>query len=265
MTIVQTQTSAGSNQLRLHSYEPDSTAQSAPTIAELTYAYGGLTGRIHFVLVHVEHDRRKLRFAVDVDALPSWHMIFGWPFTTRLRTGLGSPIIAAVSSGLTVLPHSRWQEESLDLDTRTIAKARSNAQSLLEELGTDRGLGWSEISRLCGVSVSAVRKWRGGESPSPGRRRQLARLAAFLDLLEEAGGVSEPAGWMNIRLSDKHTVTPTDLYLAGQAEDLVTHAQGFLGINELLNRWRPDWQTATRSEWKVIEGPGGERTLTRRE
>ena len=30
---------------------------------------------------------------------------------------------------------------------------------LLEELATDRGLGWSEIARLCEVSVSAVRKW----------------------------------------------------------------------------------------------------------
>ena len=195
MTIVQAQTSAGSNQLRLHSYEPDSTAQSAPAIAELTYAYGGLSGRVHFVLVHVEHDRRELRLALDVDTIPWWGGILGWPLAPRRAIGPTSPVIATIAGGLTFVDCSRDQEESLDLDVRTTAKARSDSESLLEELATDRGLGWSEISRLCGVSVSAVRKWRGGESPSPDRRRRLARLAAFLDLLEEAGGYKR-ASWL---------------------------------------------------------------------
>ena len=136
---------------------------------------------------------------------------------------------------------------------------------LLQELSTDRGLGWSEIARLCGVSVSAVRKWRAGESISPEHRWSLARLASFLDLLQEVGPVDEPAGWLNMRLSDQTTVTAADLYIAGHPQDLLEHAQGLLEVEQLLDRCAPDWRTASRSEWKIVELPDGERVLTRRE
>ena len=151
-----------------------------------------------------------------------------------------------------------------DLDNRTADKSRSDAEQLLEELAIDRGLSWSEIARLCEVSVSAVRKWRAGESISPDRRRALARLAAFLELLEDVGPVGEPAGWMNMRLSEHHTVTAADLYLQGRAEDLLEQTQGHLSINDLLDRWDSDWRATTRSEWVVADGPDGQRSLVRR-
>ena len=154
---------------------------------------------------------------------------------------------------------------SLYLDERTSAKSRLGAESLLEELSTDRGLGWSEIARLCGVSVSAVRKWRAGESISSEHRRSLARIASFLDLLEEVGPVNEPAGWLNMRLSDQTTMTAADLYIAGHTQDLLEHAQGLLRVEQLLDRCAPDWRTASRSEWKIVELSDGERVLTRRE
>ena len=136
---------------------------------------------------------------------------------------------------------------------------------LLEELSTDCGLGWSEIARLCGVSVSAVRKWRAGKTISSEHRRSLARLASFLDLLEDVGPVDEPAGWLNMRLSDQTTVTAADLYIAGHPQDLLEHAQGILEVEQLLDRCAPDWRTASRSEWKIVTLPDGERVLTRRE
>ena len=158
----------------------------------------------------------------------------------------------------------RRNVRSLDLDDRTAAKARSNAEDLLEELATDRGLGWSEIARLCGVSVSAVRKWRANEPISPERRRLLARLAAFLDLLEEAGPVGEPAGWLNMRISEDHTVTAADLYIDKQVENLLEYAQGHLSINDLLDRWNSEWRTTTHSDWAITDGPDGQRALIRR-
>ena len=154
---------------------------------------------------------------------------------------------------------------SLDLDERTSTKSRLGTESLLEELSTDRGLGWSEIARLCGVSVSAVRKWRAGESISSEHRRSLARIASFLDLLQEVGPVNEPAGWLNMRLSDQTTVTAADLYIAGHPQDLLEHAQGILEVEQLLDRCAPDWRTASRSEWKIVKLSDGERVLTRRE
>ena len=158
----------------------------------------------------------------------------------------------------------RREVRSIDLDLRISAKAASGAELLLEELSTGRGLGWSEIAQLCEVSVSAVRKWRAGEAISPERRRALARLAAFLDLLEEVGPVNEPVGWLNMRMSDQLTVTAADLYIDGRADDLLEHAQGHLGLDALLDRWNPNWRTAVRSEWKIVNRPDGERVLTRR-
>lgn len=158
----------------------------------------------------------------------------------------------------------RREVREWDLDERTAAKARREALELLNELSTDRGFSWSDLARLCGVSVSAVRKWRAGESPSPDRRRALARLAAFVDLLDEIAPVADPASWLVMRLVDSHTVTPAHLYLTGHANDLLEHAQGHLGVHDLLDRWKPDWRADTRSDWRIVEAADGERSITRR-
>jgi len=157
----------------------------------------------------------------------------------------------------------RREVREWDLDERTAAKARRDALPLLEELSTDRGFSWSDIARLCGVSVSALRKWRAGETPSPERRRDLARLAAFVDLLDEIGP-GDPASWMLMRLVDSHTATAADLYLDGRSNDLLEHAQGHLGVHDLLDRWDPDWRQSTRSEWHIVTAADGGRSITRR-
>lgn len=158
----------------------------------------------------------------------------------------------------------RREARSLDLDYRTTARAVLAPDRLLEELSTAHGLAWSEIARLCHVTVSAVRKWRAGESISAERRRALARLAAFLDLLTDVGPVDEPASWLNMRLSDQLTVNAADIYIDGRADDLLEYAQGHLGLEALLDRWNPDWRVVARSDWRIVVGPDGERVLTRR-
>ncbi len=154
---------------------------------------------------------------------------------------------------------------SVDLDERTSAKARHDVPSLLEELAVERGLGWSEIARLIGVSVGAIRKWRKGEGATPENRWSLARLTAFLDVVEEAELAQEPAGWLLMRLKEAHTVTAADLYVAGHAVELLDHLLGHLSVDQLLDGWSPDWRDTTRSAWKIAEGPDGERVLTRRD
>ena len=158
----------------------------------------------------------------------------------------------------------RRDVRSLDLEERTGTKAHAATTALLEELAVERGLAWSDIARLCSVSVSAVRKWRSGESPTPERRRALARLAAFLDLLEQAGPIEDPAGWLFMRFKDDYTTTAADLYIAGKVQDLLEHAQGHLSLHEMLDRWDLEWRTATRSDWKVTTNSDGDRVLTRR-
>lgn len=159
---------------------------------------------------------------------------------------------------------ARREMNSLDLDERTGIKAHTATTALLEELAVERGLAWSDIARLCSVSMTAIRKWRSGESPMPDRRLSLAGLVAFLDLLDQAGSVDDPASWLFMRLSDDHTATVADLYIAGKVEDLLEHAQGFLTRHDTLDRWDPEWRTATRSDWTVTTNADGHRVLTRR-
>src|SRR5690242_2150425 len=88
----------------------------------------------------------------------------------------------------------------LDLTDRTLEKTKKSVPGLLDELARDRGMGWSDIAEVVGVSISAVRKWRKGGDASSERRRKLARIAALLDVLEEKGLVQDPAGWMDMDL-----------------------------------------------------------------
>ena len=180
-----------------------------------------------------------------------------------------SDVYAGLTGAVRVLDSTvesgRRAIRSLDLDERTAVKATSSVNDLLEVLAVDWGLAWSEIARLCGVTVSAVRKWRMGESVSPDNRRALARLAAFLELLEVVGPVGDAAGWLGMRLSERYTVTASDLYSAGHADDVLEYAQGQLGLNDLLERWEPDWRATNRSEWMIVNDPEAGRVLARRD
>src|SRR5680860_862041 len=51
---------------------------------------------------------------------------------------------------------------TLDLDSRTLDKSKKSVPALLDELASERGMGWSDIAEVIGVSISAVRKWRKG-------------------------------------------------------------------------------------------------------
>ena len=87
--------------------------------------------------------------------------------------------------------HSEARE--LDLADRTLEKAKKSVTGLLEELVGDRGMGWSDIAEILGVSISAIRKWRKGGDASPASRLNLARIATLLDVLEQKGLVQDPA------------------------------------------------------------------------
>ena len=68
-----------------------------------------------------------------------------------------------------------------------------------------------------------------------------------------------------MRLSEQHTVRAADLYVEGHINDLIEYAKGHIDVDVLLDRWNPDWRTATRSEWEVVVSPDGERYLAQRD
>lgn len=86
--------------------------------------------------------------------------------------------------------------QSHALDARTAELAQREAVSLLTELSTERGLSWTLIGKLLGISQTSVRKWRRGQTVSPENWRQIAKLLAFLETLQAScPTICDQASW----------------------------------------------------------------------
>lgn len=153
-----------------------------------------------------------------------------------------------------------------DLADRTLEKSKKSVASLLKELASDRGMGWSDIAEVVGVSVSAVRKWRQGGVASPDSRSKLARIAALLDVLEEKGVIEDPAAWMEMdfSLDAGYFIRPLDLYLEGHVTELVELAEQRQSTAQVLDQVRPNWRQS-RSDFEVVLDVDGERSIRRRD
>lgn len=153
-----------------------------------------------------------------------------------------------------------------DLSDRTLEKTKKSVAGLLEELAVDRGMGWSDIADVLGVSVSAIRKWRKGGDASPERRLKLARIATLLDVLEEKGLVQDPAAWMemDLPLDAGYFIRPLDLYLEGHEIALIDLAEQRQTVTQVLDQVRPNWRTA-RSGFEVFLDVDGQRSVRPRD
>lgn len=153
-----------------------------------------------------------------------------------------------------------------DLADRTLEKSKKSVANLLDELASSRGMGWSDIAEVVGVSVSAVRKWRKGGVASPESRSKLARIAALLDVLEEKGTVTDPAAWMEMdfTLEPGYFIRPLDLYLEGHVSELIELAEQRQTTVQVLDRVRPNWRQ-NRSGFEVVLDDDGERSIRRRD
>jgi len=160
--------------------------------------------------------------------------------------------------------HSEVREN--DLADRSLEKSKKSVANLLEELAGERGMGWSDIAEIVGVSVSAVRKWRQGGLASPESRSKLARVAALLDVLEEKGLIEDPAAWMEMdfTLEPGYFIRPLDLYLEGHVTELVELAEHRQTTAQVLDRVRPNWRQS-RSEFEVVLDDDGERSIRPRD
>lgn len=158
------------------------------------------------------------------------------------------------------------EARELDLTDRTFQKTKKSVSSLLEELAGERGMGWSDIAEVVGVSISAIRKWRKGGDASPGSRSKLARIAALLDVLEEKGLVQDPAAWMemDLPLDPGYFIRPLDLYLEGHVLALIDLAEQRQTVAQVLDQVKPNWR-ANRSDFEVFVDTDGQRSIRRRD
>lgn len=156
-----------------------------------------------------------------------------------------------------------WHDQALRslLTLKTDDKARLGLESLLRELTSAYGLGWSDIARLAGVSVPAVRKWRHGGDISTLRYQNVARLVAFMCLLEEEG-IRDPATWLSLPFDDLddeiafHSVTKREIYASGGFVDLLAFAKNYISHEELLSR-TADRASRGSSSDRVVRAPDG--------
>lgn len=157
------------------------------------------------------------------------------------------------------------EARELELRERTFEKSKNSVDTILEELAYVRGMGWSDIAELAGVTVSAVRKWRKGGDASPDSRTRLARISAVLDVLELKGLVQDPATWMemDLPLEPGYFIRPLDLYLEGHVIALIDLAEQRKTMEQVLNETRPDWRSS-RSDFEVFEASDGERAIRQR-
>jgi transcriptional regulator with XRE-family HTH domain len=158
------------------------------------------------------------------------------------------------------------EARELDLTDRTFEKTKKSVSSLLEELAGERGMGWSDIAEVVGVSISAIRKWRKGGDASLESRSKLARIAALLDVLEEKGLVQDPAAWMemDLPLDSGYFIRPLDLYLEGHVLALIDLAEQRQTVAQVLDHVRPNWRT-NRSDFEVFVDTDGQRSIRRRD
>lgn len=157
--------------------------------------------------------------------------------------------------------HRAAQVQTLDLLARD--RSREDVIDLLSELNRGRGLGWSEIARLVGVTVQTVRKWRNRAPVTGEHRLAVARLAALLDLLETVP-VFDPAGWLEIPLINGYSMTHADLYKEGRPDLLFDLAHLRISPEDALAELSPNWHVELRQVHETFVAEDGQLSIRRR-
>jgi hypothetical protein len=159
--------------------------------------------------------------------------------------------------------HDRVQ--AVDLDDRASALVQNDLDVLLNAMGDDRGLPWSVVADLVGVSPTAVRKWRRGGEITPDRRARLARLVAFCQIVSELDPRIDDVGlWLQSPIvAGATTLTPADLFARGAELALLNRAATRTGAEELLDSIDPHWRTTTKPDdrHRVVEASDGVRSI----
>jgi hypothetical protein len=153
------------------------------------------------------------------------------------------------------------------LDASTAHYADMSPSAVIDYLLEEIGIGQLLTARAVGVSPTAVRKWRKGESTRPEHRSRLARFAALARLLEEVGPY-DPAGWLDMPLSAESTLTPLDLFVAGRPELVLLRGSNNATPHETLDAFDAEWRAtyAADPEYEVVTFRDGTRgAVPRRE
>lgn len=157
--------------------------------------------------------------------------------------------------------HRTAQMYSLELLAQD--RSREDVPTLLAKLVSNYGLGWSDIARLVGVSVQALRKWRQGEPATGENRVAVARLAAFLELLGDVP-VHDPASWLEMPVVAGYAPRHLDLYREAHADILFDLAHLRTSPEHALDEVDPQWREHLRLSHETFEAADGQLSIRRR-
>lgn len=141
---------------------------------------------------------------------------------------------------------------------RTAHHARlGNALAALTALA-DMGLAWRDISKLIGVSVPAVQKWRRGGEIANENKIKIFGLAAVFDLLAAPLQIHDGGSWFQVPLSPDAPITPIDLWAAGKEELVFELAHENTNPDAVLDKFDPAWRERYRSDFEVFRADDGD-------
>ncbi len=150
-----------------------------------------------------------------------------------------------------------------DLERRTGFKVHEAVSALLGSLADHYGMSWSHIAELIGVSAQAVRKWRKGELATGENRLNVARVAAFLDLLTEMQ-IADPSQWLEVPLVAGFSITGLQLYRAGKVDLLLEWADKRIDTPErVLDMFDPRWRVKYGSNYETFQADDGNLSIRR--
>ncbi len=150
-----------------------------------------------------------------------------------------------------------------------------SAADLLAELRR-RGLLWSKVAEIVGVTETAVRKWRKGAAIDSTHRHRLSRIAALGQIYDDYAIPGSPTAfgeWLDSNIVSRFSATPMQLLALNRESDVAvlqplldwmleepdaTHAERLLD-QYLGTQWREDAQE--EQHFRIVTNGAGERIL----
>jgi hypothetical protein len=118
--------------------------------------------------------------------------------------------------------------------------SKSAVADLLVRL-SDCGFAWRDVARMVGVSVPALQKWRRGEKITGENRLKVAKVIAFVQMLEEMM-IDDPASWLEMPIMDGVSLNRIDLIASGRASLVFELAGDHTTPENVLARFDEHWR-----------------------
>jgi len=160
--------------------------------------------------------------------------------------------VTATTSQATELHHNA---EELHLAQLTRQLEGTAPVDLLDALADELLFPWSLLARVVGVSPTAVRKWRRGETVSPAHHQGLAEFLAFCRILRHRDPrIDDVPHWLEMPVDARTDVSRLDVFIAGSRTELLDLASGRRTGEDLLDDNAPGWRerAATGRRFDVI-------------